>query len=517
MTRLFKDCGFTSKDVPFMGAIELGSLAKQQNLVGRVNTSLADLVKIILKRYLPKDETIRVSLAWDDIKLPQTHLEYAQLDVYACWALRESLMDATTSDYATSSTPVGTPVKLLSRDNSSVVAVGFISPERPAKFKGVRVTNTRVLVNVTSVNQPGYLVRSDLVLPHEELALSQLATAIPFTLLCNAKDVRIMKNSESPHEKSTAKPPLPPHPYSSEPGCFNPYSNTESNETDHGSVEIQEEDWNWTHTTPVDSNQEQSADGSSLDLRTKENLNIALNEVASISTSNSYEDTAIRSRVIGDLWHLMHQFRIPVHHGLRRPFSRALRDAIFIPDPGDKATVEVVLKKKNLTWEQMLLWNSDWLWRRVRRFVPRPDVLLPRVSKVFEVFGPLKDATTGEPLFNKASIQKAKNVLENIRLGYYSDPPGIKLYILQREDKHGLSLYRCMRGTNGIEGGIHQNIIRRFGSFCASPRFAVNLLREYCLTHNLRVSTFPISNKTQTQMNTGWNLQSDWTGVSWIT
>jgi hypothetical protein len=65
MTRLFKDCGFTSKpeDVPFVGAIELGSLAKQQNLVRRVNTSLADLVKIILKRYLPKDETIRVSLA----------------------------------------------------------------------------------------------------------------------------------------------------------------------------------------------------------------------------------------------------------------------------------------------------------------------------------------------------------------------------------------------------------------------------------------------------------------------
>ena len=78
MTRLFKDCGFTSKDIPFVGAIELGSLAKQQNLVGRVNTSLADLVKIILKRYLAKDETIRVSLAWDDIKLPQTHLEYAQ-------------------------------------------------------------------------------------------------------------------------------------------------------------------------------------------------------------------------------------------------------------------------------------------------------------------------------------------------------------------------------------------------------------------------------------------------------
>lgn len=507
MTRLFKDCGFTSKDIPFVGAIELGSLAKQQNLVGRVNTSLADLVKIILKRYLAKDETIRVSLAWDDIKLPQTHLEYAQLDVYACWALRESLMDATTSDYATSSTPVGTPVKLFSRDSSSVVAVGFISPERPAKFKGVRVTNTRVLVNVTSVNQPGYLVRSDLVLPHEDLALSQLATAIPFTLLCNARDVRIMKNSDSDSESSdsshvahtgknpTAKPPLPPHPYSSEPGCFNPYSSTESNETDHSSVEIQEEDWDWTHTTPVDSNQEQSVDGSLLDMSTKENLNLTLNEVA--STSNSYEDTAIRSRVIGDLWHLMHQFRIPVHHGLRRPFSRALRDAIFIPDPGDKAAVEVVLKKKNLAWEQMLLWNSDWLWRRVRRFVPRPDVLLPRVSKVFEVFGPLKDATTGEPLFNKASIQKAKNVLENIRLGYYSDPPGIKLYVLQHEDKHGLSLYRCIRGTNGIEGGIHQNIIRRFGSFCASPRFAVNLLREYCLTHNLRVSNFFIPYKTR--------------------
>ncbi|KAK2463999.1 hypothetical protein APHAL10511_003943 [Amanita phalloides] len=34
------------------------------------------------------------------------------------------------------------------------------------------------------------------------------------------------------------------------------------------------------------------------------------------------------------------------------------------------------------------------------------------------------------------------------------------------------------------------NIIKRFGSYNASPRFAVNLLCDYCLCHNLKVGTF---------------------------
>jgi hypothetical protein len=203
----------------------------------------------------------------------------------------------------------------------------------------------------------------------------------------------------------------------------------------------------------------------------------------------------IRSRVLGDIWHLMDQFKISVHHGLRRPFGRALRDAFFIPNPDDKAEVGNVLSTRQTTYECMVLTKPEWVWSRVRRLVPPPEILLPHVKEVLLKFGPLKDAKTSQPLFNEASWEKAKNIIENIRLGYYSDPPGIELYIINGKDADGLTLYRCICGTNNVEGGVHQNIAKHFGSYNASPRFAVNLARDYCLCHNLRVWIDTIDSK----------------------
>lgn len=168
-------------------------------------------------------------------------------------------------------------------------------------------------------------------------------------------------------------------------------------------------------------------------------------------------------------------------------------DAIFLPDPADRAAVEAVLTTKKVTWDQMVLWKSDWIWRRVKRFVPRHDILHQRLSAVFQAYGPLKDATTGQPLFNDASWDKVQSILKNVQMGYYSDPPGLRLYTIQGKDKDGLTVYRCLRGTNNVEGGIHQNIAKQFGSFNVSPCLAVNLICDYCLSHNLRASFLSLS------------------------
>jgi hypothetical protein len=88
----------------------------------------------------------------------------------------------------------------------------------------------------------------------------------------------------------------------------------------------------------------------------------------------------------------------------------------------------------------------------------------------------MKDAITSQPLFSTMAYAQAELMLESISLGHYSDPPGINLYMERGRDIDDLPLYRCLRGTNSIEGGIHQNIAKRFGSYNASPRFAVNLL-----------------------------------------
>jgi hypothetical protein len=195
------------------------------------------------------------------------------------------------------------------------------------------------------------------------------------------------------------------------------------------------------------------------------------------------------SRILGDIRHLMAQLPIK-RHGLRRPFARALRDAFFDYDLEDKATITSFLDEKGVTFESMLCQHPTWLLQRVKRFVPSPEKLFERVSKTFSVYGPLKDAKpNGQPLFREDAWDNCKTILENIQRGYYSDPPNISLYFTHGKDKYGLMRYRCIRGTNGIEIGVHQNVIWWFGTFNTAPDFAVELLRDYVLYHNLKVSS----------------------------
>jgi len=198
----------------------------------------------------------------------------------------------------------------------------------------------------------------------------------------------------------------------------------------------------------------------------------------------------VRSRVLGDIWHLFHQFPISLHHGLRRPFARALSAAIFFTDPGDKSAVESFLQKSNTSYEAKLVAKPKWVLARVRRYVPPPEILLSRVAAVIKTFGPLKDSTTGQPLFNDKAWEVTKNILEHIRGGYYSDPPGVSLYYEVGKDKNNLTLYRCCRGTNDLEGGVHQNLIRRFTSFNVSARQAVNMILDYAICHNMQVCNY---------------------------
>lgn len=154
----------------------------------------------------------------------------------------------------------------------------------------------------------------------------------------------------------------------------------------------------------------------------------------------------------------------------------------------NKLNVTEVLAWEGITYEHKLLWSSDWVWKRVKRYIPAPEILYPHVSAIFQKYGPLLDATTGQPLFNDAAWEVARHILENIRLGYYSDPLGVTLYCSNGVDSNGLALYQCLWGTNNIEGGVHQNITKCFGSYNASPQFAVNLICNYCYTHNINVS-----------------------------
>jgi hypothetical protein len=218
----------------------------------------------------------------------------------------------------------------------------------------------------------------------------------------------------------------------------------------------------------------------------------------------------IRSRVLKDAFHIFNMFYISVAHGLRVEFTRALRDAIFIPDAAEKARIIAwgLRQSPPKDWDSILRSSPQWLWRRCKRIIPPPEELYPVVAKVFETFGPLKDARTGLPLFNSAAWAVAKNILALVQKGYCSDPPGISLYYVVGYDKDGLPLYRCIRGTNMTEGGVHTHLRSRLPTSGASVRHINAALKDFILRHNLVVYPYNLLfHAASLQLISGRDLQ----------
>lgn len=140
--------------------------------------------------------------------------------------------------------------------------------------------------------------------------------------------------------------------------------------------------------------------------------------------------------------------------------------------------------------------NPDWVQKHSRRYVPSPEVLFPLVEELFRTYGPLQDAATKEPLFGPKQWKTASQILDLIREGYLSDPPGIALYTKIGNDKKAgnLPIYRCARGTSFTEG-VHSQLRSRLPTVGVSIRHINSRLPEYVYVHNKRVGTMNTTGK----------------------
>ncbi|TFY77343.1 hypothetical protein EWM64_g6670 [Hericium alpestre] len=360
LTWLFKDCQQDTKSgSPFGGALELGQLAKAKNAADRANIGLADLVARTLHRCLDKDESTHISNHWSEPILTKQQEQYAVTDAYACWAVFEVLKSSPSPGAPVSlQSPEGTPVELLSRDCTQVIARGVLLSDRP---KECRV--------------PGYCIPANLSPTKEPIALSALQEkeSLPLTLYFKFAHLRTSASSPSSpmsqplHLTATCPANAPstsvPHvtPSTSAPSTSALHV-TASNLLAESSASIAVHET--LNQSPGDAPLPDMADAGDdsptgswydeieYDPAIEQVPEMAHSDAASAqcaqqlrSTVKPQEPEVIRLHVLGDIWHLMDQFKIAVHHGLRRPFARALRDAIFIPDPEDKAAIEDVLKK----------------------------------------------------------------------------------------------------------------------------------------------------------------------------
>ncbi len=202
----------------------------------------------------------------------------------------------------------------------------------------------------------------------------------------------------------------------------------------------------------------------------------------------SQEDTGeIPSRILADCFHVIDRVcrTISRKHSALHKFSAAFSETLLVPAKDDRAAVESVLKKKGETWDKIKSKSPTWLWKRVHRFVPQKDILYLLLKELFESWAPIKCVVIGQKLFTVETHKKAQSVLVEVQKGWISDPTFMSVYMKVGIDKDRLNLYHCIRGTNSVEGAVHNPIRCNFAALHASPALADALIADFCHCHNV--------------------------------
>jgi hypothetical protein len=195
------------------------------------------------------------------------------------------------------------------------------------------------------------------------------------------------------------------------------------------------------------------------------------------------------SSVVGDSFHFMDRPKVPMHHDGKKGYFVALRQAWFQWDITKLAEVKATLRDErgmnDIEIEAMLYYDVDYFHDRVPRIVLPPSKLYWRVCVVYEMYGPITDAKTKVPLFNKAAWKKANNVLKEILAGNASDPCGMVFYLQQLTakgeptyDSHDHEIPDCSRGSNDTECA-HKQFITTFGTWNTGVEMSDVLMAEW--------------------------------------
>ncbi|CAM9377655.1 unnamed protein product [Ectocarpus sp. 6 AP-2014] len=192
-----------------------------------------------------------------------------------------------------------------------------------------------------------------------------------------------------------------------------------------------------------------------------------------------------------DLFHALNRLSrtIKKGHGAFRPFMARLRDACFLVNRDDVLQAKKVLERRGMSPAQVQqAKDQDWSYflRKCRRLVPPPSELLKRFDKVVQEFGNCVDIISKEVLLRPKSMKAVSLLRKHIVAGFLSDPDGVAMYYAVGKVTDGLVNYRCVRGTNDVEG-YHRYLRTLLASYCASPALAQSVLLEFNFRWNLKM------------------------------
>jgi len=86
----------------------------------------------------------------------------------------------------------------------------------------------------------------------------------------------------------------------------------------------------------------------------------------------------------------------------RAPFDACVKLGLFAAAPGQQLR-RISEVSTMPTWRKAQYYVAACVNRRVRRTVPHPDIIAPRLDQLFADFSNIRDATTEQPLFTAAT------------------------------------------------------------------------------------------------------------------
>lgn len=490
----------------FCGAIDLARLAKERNIVTDISsTTLADLAALVLKRRLDKNTFLRTSESWENQSLNADQCLYAAKDVYAslmvyheitkCYPLPSPLL---------ATTPAMTPVLIYASNMEKVIASGTLSLQAHlTSFDGINITHKHALVDVQRIHTPGAKVKS-----HHKRTLKSFGD-LPFVIVCERDQLRTYKPLPSQALPSnTTMTVVMNQPVKSRDSEFI-HHQSQADFFDHeseldGLISVREslsEDLSGpqlttfsnvshteTHSTSIEEPKPSRDQLADLDFAEKK---LGPDKSSELKSDQSQWDHETHSRVLKDPWHLFHMIYLSASHSHRKQFTRELRDAFFIPNKYDYQRLNQwgAMQNPPQSYEKLRNTSPEWTRTRCRHTIPPPHILYPLVRKVFLTYGTIRDQTTKQILFpTDSQWNAARNILDLIQRGYVSDPPRVSLYTqLGIDQKSGLAIYRCARGTNATEEGVHTHIRQWLPKFGVSLRHVQASLLDFTIRHNLLV------------------------------
>ncbi|KAL9536874.1 hypothetical protein MBANPS3_012294 [Mucor bainieri] len=463
-------------DVKCKGELELGAFCSARKCIPSGTISLSEISSIVLGARISKDERLST---WDCERLSDEQVKYAAVDAWAGLAIYDAVKSIPVFGkrlcVGDSYLP-GTFVALKPPRSKLAIAYGEVAANETTVRQSPRKINVKILI----LKVPGY------VLPRDGNSDSTPAVALdslgelPINVSLH-KTHLVIEDRAKIMGVSTA---------ASNPSLTS--SLDLSGSTAATLSEPIEAAGTLSSTCPAAQTAFQDLFASAQNTVDKNGFYYGFDLFLSLGTVESVESSTTRlySRVVKDIFHLMDMIKPYKKHGLYDEFTRKFSESLFTLDEEDVEKVTRALISKGESWESKLKYERSWVLKRVKRRVADPPTLIPILKALFLSLGPLKDSNSGRALFDKVAWKQAHSVLKIVQQGHASDPPGVQLYYKTgRTDSYGLPVYRCIRGTNSLEGGVHQNLIRKFGSFGAGPELANAMLTDYRLRHNLDVGT----------------------------